>query len=100
MKKAIIIALFLVFLASCSDQPIPKGTYSVEYKQPDGWYWREIQNIKGDGIMFGENKQVVPVRYFILVDDSRIEMPMTYIFRFDPARCRMIEENIRRETGR
>lgn len=100
MRKAVILAILLVLLCSCSDQPAPRGTYSVEYKQPGAWFWHELSNVKADGIMWGESKQVVPVRYFILTDDSRIELPMTLIIRFDPGRCRAIEEDIRRQTGR
>lgn len=75
--------------------------YTVKYKKPGWFFWRKIKNVKGDGILFGgPNNQAVPSRYFILSDDSRIEMPTGMIFKFDPYRCRVIEANIRREAGK
>lgn len=74
--------------------------YSVKYKHPDWWFWKELQGIKGDGIMFGESGQVVPMRFFILVDETRVELPMTMMFRFDPGRFRAIENSVRKESGR
>jgi hypothetical protein len=62
--------------------------------------WHEIRDIKGDGIMFGESGQIVPMRFFILVDESRVELPMSMMFRFDPGRFRAIEANVRKESGR
>ncbi len=59
-----------------------------------------MKNVKGDGIMFAESGQVVPSRYFILADESRVELPMTMLFRFDPGRFQVIEKTLRRETGR
>ena len=75
-------------------------TYVVKYKKPEWWFWRKIKNVKGDGILFGQGGQVVPMRYFILSDDSRIELPMSMMFRFDSYRCRMIKKSIREEAGR
>ncbi len=73
--------------------------YSVKYKQPGWWFWRTLKNVKGDGIMFGQNGQCVPVRYFVLMDESRVEFPMDMIFRFGPERFQIIESNIRKESG-
>jgi hypothetical protein len=100
MSKHILIALFLLGLVACSKQPLPSGAYSVEYKPPCGYFWSTIENVKGDGIMFGQNGQVVPVRYFILIDESRVEIPMTMMFKFDNGRFKAIEASIRRESGR
>lgn len=75
-------------------------TYTVKYKRPGWTFWRRIKGVKGDGILFGgPGNQAVASRYFILSDDSRIELPISMMFQFDRYRCRMIEENIRRESG-
>lgn len=73
--------------------------YTVKYKAPGWWFWRTLKNIKGDGIMFGQGGQVVPSRYFILADESRVELPMSMMFRFGPGRFQAIENNMRRESG-
>ena len=75
-------------------------TYVVKYKKPEWWLWRKLKNVKGDGILFGQGGQAVPSRYFILSDDSSIELPMTMMFSFDSYRCRLVEESIRQEAGR
>lgn len=78
-------------------------TYTVKYKKPEWVFWRTLKGIKGDGILYqqhGDITRPVPVRYFILSDDSRIEIPMTLMFKFDSYRCRKIEEDIRKEAGR
>lgn len=74
-------------------------TYTVRYRRPGQWFWRRLKGVKGDGILFGQGGGVAPMRYFILADDSRIELPMSMMFLFDSGRCRMIEEEIRREAG-
>jgi hypothetical protein len=73
--------------------------YTVKYKKPQWWFWRKLKNVKGDGIVFGGSGQAIPVRYFILMDESRVELPSSMMFRFDPDRFRMIQEDMRRETG-
>jgi hypothetical protein len=105
MKKTLIVlALALLMLSGCTTTPMAiKGSYSVQYKAPDGYFWGTINGIKGDGIVFQQNGTditPVPMRYFILMDESRIEMPMTMMFKFDPGRFRMIEDNVRKESGR
>lgn len=75
-------------------------TYTVKYKKPGWLFWRKLKGIKGDGILFGQNGQTVPVRYFILSDDSRIELPMSMMFKFDAYRCRAVEEDIRKTAGK
>lgn len=111
MKKGlpIVLSFWLAFFAiallvgSCDDRrSLQTGgsIYSVEYKQPGDFFWKELPGIKGDGIMFAESGQVVPMRYFILVDETRVEIPMTMMFRFDPGRFRAIENSVRKESGR
>ncbi len=76
------------------------GTYTVKYKKPGWLFWLKIKNLKGDGILFGgPNNQTISSRYFILHDDSRIEMPINLMFKFDSSRCKMIDNQIRKETG-
>ncbi len=104
MKKALLIAALSLFvLSGCATTPMAiKGSYSVQYKTPTGWFWETINGVKGDGIVFqqdGTDITPVPMRYFILLDDSRVEMPMTMMFKFDQGRFKMIEDNIRKESG-
>lgn len=73
-------------------------TYSVKYKAPGWIFWRTIKNVKGDGIVEGRTT-TVQARYFILFDDTRIELPTSFMFRFDKDRCASIEKAIKREAG-
>ncbi len=74
--------------------------YTVKYKMPGQFFWRKLKGVKGDGILFGgPHNETIASRYFIMTDDSRIEMPVSMMFIFDPLRCRVISEGIRREAG-
>jgi hypothetical protein len=92
----LILAIAIAFIFRA---PVIGGAYTVKYKQPKQIYWRTLKNVKGDGIVFTQFNEAVPLRYFVLADDGRIELPMNLMFRFDDNRCRIIEESIRRNQG-
>lgn len=72
--------------------------YQVRYKSKNSLFWKVIKNVKGDGIMTDANYQM---RYFILSDESRIEVPMIdMIFEFSKERYMIIKENINKEIGK
>ena len=55
--------------------------------------------MKGDGTLQGVNGQALPARFFILMDETRVELPTTLEIRFSPERAMIIEKNMERETG-
>ena len=68
--------------------------YTVKYKK--GFFWKTIKNVKGDGIL-----QETNARWFILADESRIEIPITgTIFEFSKERHYFIKENMNKEIGK
>lgn len=69
-------------------------TYTVEYKLSNQWFWRKIKNVKGDGII--EHSQS---RFIILDDESRFEIPITAMFKFDSKRFLSIKQSMEEEIG-
>lgn len=67
--------------------------YTVRYKKPNQWFFRKIKKVKGDGIIEGS-----AARYFILEDDSRIEMPCSCHFVFPVERFSMIKNRMENEA--
>lgn len=83
-------------------------TYTVKYKKTNSFFWKRLKNVQGDGILdlvteqsSGKiKKSVLPFRWFLLVDKSRIEIPMDgMLFQFCKNRFYSIKENIEKETG-
>lgn len=74
--------------------------YNVKYKHPSWTFWRTLKRVKGDGFCFTDRGDVVQSRYFILEDNSRIEIPVTMLFVMEPNRFNMIREEINRKTGK
>lgn len=66
--------------------------YTVYYKKR--FLWKKIKKVKGDGIV--ENGQS---RFFILEDETRIEIPCTNIFKFSKERFYLIKERLDNEAG-
>lgn len=66
--------------------------YSVKFKK--SLFWKTIKRVKGDGIV--ENGTS---RYFILEDETRIEVPYTNIFKFSKERFYLIKERMNQEAG-
>jgi hypothetical protein len=72
--------------------------YTVKYKSKNSWFWKVIKNVKGDGII---QDFPIPFRYFILNDETRIEIPMDgTIFNFGKERHYLIKENMNKELGK
>ncbi len=72
--------------------------YSVKIKKPGSLFWKTFKNVKGDGIIWfedrGRGQQAIQARYLILEDGRRIEVPFTVIIEFSAAREDVIRENI------
>ena len=61
--------------------------YTIWYKQPNRFFWKKLKNVIADGII----PDFTNLRYFLLEDKSRIEIPTTYQFKFCPNRAELIE---------
>ena len=71
--------------------------YTVKFKTEKSWFWKKFKNVKGDGIM-GDTP--VPTRFFILDDESRVEVPITgTIFTFSHERFLVIKQTMEREAN-
>ncbi len=71
-------------------------TYTVNFKTEKNWFWRKLKKVKGDGIM---PDSPVPTRFFILEDETRIEIPITgTLFNFSHERFLMIKQNMEKEA--
>ena len=72
--------------------------YSVKIRRPGSLLWKTFKNIKGDGIIWFEdrnrNQQAIQARYLILEDGRRIEIPFNIIIEFSKEREDIIRENI------
>lgn len=66
--------------------------YTVKYKKPGWVFWRRLEEVKADGVIEMSNS-----RFFILDDETRIEIPTTFIFEFDKKRFYVSEAQIQRE---
>jgi len=66
-------------------------TYTVWYGK--GRFNHKLERVKGDGVLDKD------YRWFILDDETRIELPRTYCFKFSKERFLVIQENMRKETG-
>ena len=67
--------------------------YTVYYTK--GFFWRKLKNVKGDGVMPENNTS----RFFILEDETRIEIPIYYIFKFSKERFISIQQRMGDEVG-
>ncbi len=69
--------------------------YTVTYKRSGSLFSTKLKRVKGDGIV-----ETNLSRYFILEDESRIEIPINnYIFKFSSGRFVDIKKNIEQEIG-
>ena len=61
--------------------------YTIKYKR--GFLWRTLNNVVADGYF-----QDVRARYFVLDDDSVIEIPVKgTIFYFSPERAKFVDKS-------
>ncbi len=68
--------------------------YSVKYKKPGSLFFRTIKNVKGDGICDGMQS-----RFFILSDETRIELPCSCHFIFSSERFIAIKNLMEQQAG-
>lgn len=77
--------------------------YSVTYKPRYSFFWKKLNAVKADGILIDTTagqKSVVPYRWFILDDESRVEIPMDgTIFKFSKERFYSIKKSMETEVG-
>jgi len=72
-------------------------TYTVKFKTEKDWFWKTLKRVKGDGIMPDSH---VPTRYFILEDETRIEIPITgTLFTFSHERFLVIRQSMEKEAN-
>lgn len=72
--------------------------YTVKYKKNNAWFWTTMKSVKADGCM--QPEVGVPYRWFILGDDTRLEIPMNdMIFLFTSDRFINIKENMELQAG-
>lgn len=69
--------------------------YSVKYKKAGQMFFRKIKYIKGDGICEGGTGS----RYFILQDETRVELPCSCHFIFSKERFDAIRTMMEQQAG-
>ena len=67
-------------------------TYTVKYKKK--WFWKKIKKVQGDGIIETNSH-----RFFILDDETRIEIPLYCSFWFSKERFLSIKQRMEAESG-
>ncbi len=84
--------------------------YTVYYKKVNGLFWRKLTKVKGDGFIengyvAGPNNTAIgttkDARFFILEDETRIEIPAgnNMLFKFSKERHFAIRDQMSREAG-
>ncbi len=69
-------------------------TYTVSYKEPGLFKkWKRLQKVRGDGLLEGNTH-----RFFILEDESRIEIPLSFSFKFSKERFFSIKDRLSNEA--
>ena len=61
--------------------------YTVKYKKPSWLFWRTIKEVQADGSTASGG------RYFILKDQSAIEVPGDFLFEFGKERYALVQRN-------
>jgi len=84
--------------------------YTVYYKKIGGFFWKKIKRVKGDsfvenGYSLGPNNIPIgttkDIRWFILEDETRIEIPCNgIIFKFSSQRFLNIKRDMEKDAGR
>jgi hypothetical protein len=85
-------------------------TYTVFYKRVNSVFWKKLKKVKGDGLLDEstgyadtngfQSKTTNNSRWFILEDETRIEIPVNNVmFKFSKERFMSIKQNVERETG-
>jgi hypothetical protein len=68
--------------------------YSVKYKKPGSLFFSSLKNVKGDGVCEGAQS-----RFFILSDETRIELPCSCQFIFSSQRFLVIKNMLDQQAG-
>jgi len=72
-------------------------TYTVKYKTKRQFFWRKLKKVRGDGLM---TDSPVPTRFFILENESRVEIPVEgTIFYFSSERFLIIKKSMEMEAN-
>lgn len=74
--------------------------YSVRYRLKDSWFWKTLKQVKGDGFLEMQNGRVMEhARFFILMDETRVEVPSNAEFIFSKERFMSIKSQKEQEVG-
>lgn len=84
--------------------------YTVYYKKANSFFWKKIKKVKGDGFIengyiAGPNNTAIgttkDIRWFILDDETRIEVPAggDMLFKFSKERHFAIRKQMNKEAG-
>jgi hypothetical protein len=68
--------------------------YDVKYKLIGQFFFRSLKKVKGDGI-----NDVGQSRWFILADETRVEIPCSAQFIFSTDRFEVIRKGMEKEAG-
>ncbi len=69
-------------------------TYTVKFKRQGAWTFETLNYVKEDGINEGAQS-----RFFILQDDSRVELPVSCYFVFSKERYELITQIRHKEAS-
>jgi len=73
--------------------------YTAYYKAPHLFSrWHKVKNVKGD-FTADKNGPFLPYRVLVLADETRLEVPYSYIIRFLPDRFASIHAKMETEAG-
>jgi len=74
--------------------------YEVKYRLRGDWFWKKLKRVKADGMVVDQNKSVFQSRFFILNDESRVELPIANtVFVFPKERFISIKESMEAEIN-
>ena len=74
-------------------------TFTVYYKKPRGIFWHKIKRVKGDSIYTDRQNNPQSVRTVICEDETRYEIPMTYLIKFSKERWLIVKKEMEREAS-
>lgn len=78
-------------------------TYTVKYKKTDQYIWRTLKSVEADGLLIDTTlnvKNVVPYRWFLLSNKTRVEIPMeNMVFKFNSDRFLKIKTEMDAQAG-
>lgn len=69
--------------------------YVVKYRTSRSIFWKRLLNVVGDGYVDQDKK----IRFFYLDDNTRVEIPSSYVFVFSKERVLNIKSKMEQEAG-